>query len=110
MYLLSWVQKYAGIGRLVSLVTGFAASNGSATFFTKMLRVPLSGLMNDMNLPSGESCAPEISGSPKNSSRSMIGGCWATARAAKTHESSSTVTRDRIEQPPGQGYLDDNSD
>src|SRR5712692_6338766 len=74
MNLASRLQKYAEIGRLVSAVIAFAWSNGSFVAFTQMLRVPLNGLRNDMNWPSGEICAPAISGSPKNRSRSMIGG------------------------------------
>ena len=65
------------MGRFVSAVIGFALSNGSPAFFTQMLRVPLKGLMKAMYWPSGEICAPEISGSPKNSSRSMTGGTTA---------------------------------
>src|SRR6266852_4978929 len=74
MYLPSRLQKYAGIGRVVSAVIGFAASKASAVRLTQILRVPLNGLTKAMNLPSGEIWAPEISGSPKNSSRSIIGG------------------------------------
>src|SRR6266516_1022625 len=60
-------------GRAVSAVRGLALSKGSSVVLTQMLRVPLNGLMKAMNLPSGEICAPEISGSPKNRSRSMSG-------------------------------------
>src|SRR5437868_7895064 len=74
MYLPSRLQKYAGIGREVSAVIGLALSKGSSERLTQTLRVPLRGLMKAMNFPSGEICAPEISGSPKNNSRSMIGG------------------------------------
>src|SRR6266550_5675912 len=74
MYLPSRLQKYWVTGRAVSAVIGLAASNGSSVRLTQMLRVPLKGLMNAMNLPSGEICAPEISGSPKNNSRSISGG------------------------------------
>src|SRR5579871_6252491 len=80
MHLLLRVQKYWGIGRLGSAVTGLAESNGAPAFFTQMLRVPFSGFTNDINFPSGDSCAAEISGSPKMSSRSMMGGCCATAK------------------------------
>src|SRR5712691_2930934 len=62
---------------------GLAVSKASSVRFTQMLRVPLNGLMKAMNLPSGEICAPEISGSPKNNSRSIKGGspfCCATTR------------------------------
>src|ERR1041385_5735116 len=74
MYLPSRLQKYAGIGREVSAVIGFALSKESSVRLTQTLRVPLKGFMKAMNFPSGEICAPEISGSPKNNSRSMIGG------------------------------------
>src|SRR5207244_11243012 len=74
MYLPSRLQKYAGIGRVVSAVIGFALSKDSSVRLTQTLRVPLKGLIKAMNLPSGEICAPEISGSPKNSSRSINGG------------------------------------
>src|SRR5437868_12463421 len=80
MYLPSRLQKYAGIGRVVSAVIGFALSKESSVLLTQTFRVPLNGLIKAMNLPSGEICAPEISGSPKKSSRSIIGGrlfCWA---------------------------------
>src|SRR5437899_4891399 len=70
----SRLQKYWLIGRLVSAVIGRALSNASSARFTQMLRVPLNGFRNEMNRPSGEICAPAISGSPKKSSRSMIGG------------------------------------
>src|SRR5947209_2544915 len=49
--------------------------------------------MKAMNLPSGESCAPEISGSPKNSSRSINGGrpfCRAEARAGESATAEAT--------------------
>jgi len=42
-----------------------------------------------MYLPSGEICAPEISGSPKNSSRSNKGGCCANAKVAVAASKSS---------------------
>src|SRR5216683_2479225 len=70
----SRLHRYAGIGRFVSAVIGRALSNGSSVRFTQMLRVPLNGLRNATNRPSGEICAPIISGSPKNTSRSMSGG------------------------------------
>src|SRR5258705_12327227 len=75
MYLPSRLQKYCVTGRLLSLVMGLAASNGSSVRFTQILRVPLKGFTKLMNFPSGEICAPEISGSPKNNSRSISGGC-----------------------------------
>src|SRR6185503_5105705 len=71
-----------GIGRFVSAVIGFALSKGSAVFFTHTLRVPLNGFTNAMKAPSGEICAPAISGSPKKSSRSIIGGLCAQTGAA----------------------------
>src|ERR1700694_5832225 len=91
MYLPSRLQKYAGIGRVLSAVIGFAASKGSAVRLTQTLRVPLNGLMKAMNLPSGEIWAPEISGSPKNNSRSIRGGGplgWAAAPSGKTASTS----------------------
>ena len=54
---------------------GFAAVNSSEAFFTQIFLVPLYGLIKLMNLPFGESWAPDISGSPKNISRSISGGC-----------------------------------
>src|SRR5438128_9899094 len=90
MYLPSRLQKYPGIGRAVSAVIGFAFSKGSSVVLTQILRVPLNGLINAMNLPSGEICAPEISGSPKNNSRSITGGnpfVCAYARLAVASES-----------------------
>src|SRR5882724_12614777 len=74
MYLPSRLQKYAGIGRVVSAVIGLAESKGASVRLTQTLRVPLNGLTKAMNLPSGETCAPAISGSPKNTSRSISGG------------------------------------
>src|SRR5437016_10979306 len=47
-----------------------------------MLRVSFHGLRNARYLPLGESCAPAISGLPKSSSRSMMGGRPAVAEAA----------------------------
>src|ERR1700735_1843502 len=74
MYLPSRVQKNPAIGRLVSVVSSRAASNGSFTPFTYTLRVSFHGFWNATYFPSGESSAPAISGLPKISSRSMIGG------------------------------------
>jgi hypothetical protein len=74
MYLLSRLQKNAGIGRRVSAVSRFACANGSATPFTQMFIVPFHGLRNAMYRPSGEIVPVAISGLPKNSSRSMSGG------------------------------------
>src|SRR6185436_19716386 len=73
MYLLSRLHRYAGIGRFGSLVTRCALSNGSAAFFTQTFRVSFHGLRNAMYCPSGEICAPAISGLPKKSSRSIRG-------------------------------------
>src|SRR3954467_12406031 len=84
MYFPSLLQKYWVTGRLMSLVISFAAVHGSLTPFTQMLRVSLYGLRNEMYFPSGDICAPEISGLPKNSSRSMSGGSlpvWAGRNA-----------------------------
>src|SRR5258708_38773339 len=83
MYLPSRLQKYAGMGRVVSAVIGFALSKDSSVCLTQTLRVPFKGLIKAMNLPSGEICAPELSGSPKKRSRSIIGGRpfgWAYTR------------------------------
>src|SRR5260370_39874280 len=74
MYLPARVQRNVGIGRLVSVVRRRAAEKGSSVFFTQMLRVSFHGFWNAMYLPSGEICAPEISGLPKRSSRSISGG------------------------------------
>src|ERR1041384_535412 len=74
MYFPSLLQKYWVTGRLVSLVISLAAVHGSLTPFTQTLRVSLYGFRKEMYLPSGDIWAPEISGLPKNSSRSMIGG------------------------------------
>jgi hypothetical protein len=48
-----------------------------------MLRVPLNGLRNAMYWPSGEIWPPAISGSPKKSSRSLIGGSPAVEAAPR---------------------------
>src|SRR5438093_13702610 len=93
MYLLSRLQKYAGMGRFVSAVTGFAALNGSPVFLNQMLRVLLSGLRKATNFPSGEICAPEISGSPKNNSRSMIGGCCALVAGGRINNSTAGMQK-----------------
>src|SRR6185369_17466260 len=95
MYLPSRDQKYVGMGRLVSAVIGLALANGSAVFFTQTLRVPLNGLINAMNAPSGEICAPAISGSPKKISRSIIGGLCAQTGAA----SAISMKADNITKP-----------
>src|SRR5438552_12296980 len=98
MYLPSRLQKYAGIGRVVSAVSAFALSKGSSVRLTQTLRVPLKGLIKAMNLPSGEICAPEISGSPKKSSRSIMGGkpfCCATAGRDATSSRAANVIDER---------------
>ena len=64
------------------MIGGFAlvawpAEYGSSVFLTQMLRVLFHGLRNAICLPSGDMRALEISGSPKNSSRSSSGGCCA---------------------------------
>src|ERR1700730_5177050 len=100
MYLLSRLQRYAGIGRLVSFVIGRALSNGSSVRFTQMFLVLFKGLRNAMYLPSGEISAPEISGSPKKSSRSIIGGCCATADTAKNADANKSFTRIRMKMSP----------
>jgi hypothetical protein len=74
MYLLSRVQKYPAIGRLLSVVSRRAALNGSPTAFTYTLRVSFHGFRKAMNWPFGESCAAAISGLPKINSRSIRGG------------------------------------
>src|SRR6185437_11151496 len=91
MYLPSRDQKKPGIGRLVSAVIGFALVNGSAVFFTQMFRVPLNGLRNAMSAPSGEICAPAISGSPNKSSRSIMGGLCA-------HTGTANVTSNKVDR------------
>ena len=73
MNLPSRLQKKPGMGRLVSAVTSVALSNGSSVFLTQTLRVLFHGFTKAMYLPSGEICAPEISGSPKNNSLSSTG-------------------------------------
>src|SRR5215468_7714208 len=101
MYLPSRLQKYPGIGRVVSAVIGFAVSKGSSVRLTQMLRVSLNGLMKAMNLPSGEIRAALISGSPKINSRSMIGAIpdfcaqAAVAESMSTPDSTAAKTDDR---------------
>src|SRR4026209_2998255 len=106
MYLPSRLQKYWLTGRLLSAVRGLAASNGSSVRLTQILRVPLKGFTNAMNFPSGEIWAPEISGSPKNNSRSIKGGapfCAETLREAADvsraiHRTANTNTADLREK------------
>src|SRR5687768_605415 len=95
------------MGRFVSAVTGLAVSNGSSVRFTQMLRVPFKGLMKAIYFPSGEICAPEISGSPKNNSRSIRAGCalgWPKARLGEaavnspTHTRTEPITKDLLEK------------
>src|SRR5262245_32295445 len=73
MNLPSRLQKNDGIGRFVSSVSGMAALKGSVARLTQMLRVSLYGLIKAINCPSGESCAPDISGFPNSNSRSIKG-------------------------------------
>src|ERR1051325_7708585 len=78
---------------------GLALANGSAVFLTQMLRVPLKRLTKAMNVPSGEVCAPAISGSPKKISRSIIGGACAQAGAARgTKNKAERISRPIIER------------
>src|ERR1700683_2930209 len=74
MYLLSRVHRNPATGRAVSVVMRRAELNGSEICFTQMLRVSFQGLRKAMYLPSGESWAPDISGSPNSSSRSISRG------------------------------------
>src|SRR5687767_7162043 len=110
---LSRLQKKAGMGRLLSAVTRRAEVYGSPTFFTHTLRVSFQGFRKAMYLPSGEICAPAISGLPKNSSRSSSGGSpaaalagafgatagavWAAAGRASAAKRSARITVDRCE-------------
>src|SRR5690242_1185395 len=97
MYLPSRDQKKVGMGRLVSAVMGFALVNGSPVFLTQTLRVPLNGLTNAMNVPSGEIWAPAISGSPKKISRSITGGlCAQTGAASAISDRVNRIRRERI--------------
>src|SRR2546423_4700153 len=84
------------MGRVVSAVIGRALSNGSSARLTQTLRVPLNGLIKAMNLPSGDIWAPTISGSPKNSSRS-IKGAWPFG-CAETLQTASTPVKNTIEK------------
>src|SRR6185436_15270561 len=102
MYLLSRLHRYAGIGRFGSLVTRCALSNGSAAFFTQTFRVSFHGLRNAMYCPSGEICAPAISGLPKKSSLSLSGGCAASALAGSdTRPSRHTKNSRRVDLVTG---------
>src|SRR5258708_10489715 len=74
MYFPSRLHNQGPMGRFVSVVTSQAQLNGAWDFFTHRLRVSFQGLMKAMYLPSGEICAPVISGFPNNSSRSMRAG------------------------------------
>src|SRR3954452_4124698 len=101
MYFPSLLQKYWVTGRLVSLVMSFAAVYGSLMRLTQTLRVSLYGLRKETYRPSGETWAPEISGLPKNISRSMSGAAlpaWAAsnAGAAKAIATVSILRRDTI--------------
>src|ERR1700722_20411596 len=74
MNLESRVHRKPATGRAVSVVIRRAELNGWSVFFTQIFLVSVQGLRNARYRPSGESCAPEISGLPNNSSRSMSGG------------------------------------
>src|SRR6185436_8996045 len=94
------------MGRLVSLVIGLAAVNGSSVRFTQIFRAPLWGLRNPMYFPSGEIWAPVISGSPKNSSRSRTGGCCAYDTTVRTHSTEKSANAEnRITVLPLQSIL-----
>src|SRR5512138_3370004 len=73
-YFESRLQKKPATGRFGSAVTRRALSYGSPVFLTQTFRVSFHGLRNAVHFPSGESCAPAISGLPKKSSRSRSGG------------------------------------
>src|SRR5690349_6999972 len=103
MYLLSRVQKYPGIGRFVSVVSRRAALNGSSTPLTYILRVFFHGLRKEMNFPSGEIWAPAISGSPKNKSRSIMGGkpacfscAWDLSRTGNRNKTQQNAKAERL--------------
>ncbi len=68
-----------------------AAENGSSAFFTQMLRVSSYGFMKAISRPSGEICAPAISGLPKNSSRSSSGGTPSRLACARAGAGASTA-------------------
>src|SRR5580704_12427996 len=74
MYFPSRLHNQVPIGRLVSVVSSLAELKGSAVFFTHKFRVSFHGLMKARYSPSGEICAPVISGFPNNSSRSISPG------------------------------------
>src|SRR5713101_6193383 len=74
MYFASRLHRYCGMGLFFSVVSSLAALNGSSVFFTQIFRVLFHGLRNAKYFPSGDTCALIISGLPKISSRSMIGG------------------------------------
>src|SRR2546423_6285954 len=98
----SLLQKYCVTGLLVSLVISLAAVHESLTRFTQMLRVSLYGLRKEMYLPSGDIWAPEISGLPKNSSRSMSGGSlplWAGAMAGVEKTMASASDQRSVSRP-----------
>src|SRR6185295_7033530 len=74
MYFPSRLHSQVAMGRLVSVVRRWAELNGSSVLFTHRLRVSFQGLTNARYLPSGEICAPVISGFPNNRSRSIKAG------------------------------------
>src|ERR1700683_800041 len=74
MNLESRVHRKPATGRAVSVVIRRAELKGSSVFFTQIFLVSFQGFRNARYRPSGESWAPEISGLPNNSSRSISGG------------------------------------
>src|SRR3954449_5775736 len=97
MDLASRVQKKPAMGRLVSVVSRRAEANGSATFFTQTFRVSFHGFRNATYLPSGDSCAPAISGLPNRSSRSINGGSPWDAFAGALFWAETVATRKSVE-------------
>src|SRR2546423_11646189 len=93
MYFESRDQKYVATGRFWSLVIGRADAKGSLTAFTQTFMVPVSGLIKEMYLPSGEIWAPAYSGFPKKTSRSTSAGCCAAAVETATHANSAMDSR-----------------
>src|ERR1039458_2472794 len=78
-------------GRLASVVNSRAALNGSAAFLTQILRVLFHGFKKARYFPSGEICAPAISGLPNSSSRSISGGN--PCAGSETADASSDIAR-----------------
>src|ERR1019366_3212260 len=90
-YLPSHVHPYPATGRLASVVNSRAALNGSAAFLTQILRVLFHGFKKARYFPSGEICAPAISGLPNSSSRSISGGD--PCAGSETADASSDIAR-----------------